>query len=1633
MAEEIEVSQEFMEGNQGTVPQTNELPIQQIESGPIPDTGSPFVDNTQSPFGDLSVDQDKTPNDNVATPMRTFTAAVAMIADNESQVEGAESLAAMYNHNVEQARGLIENQKEYLLQLKAVTNRTKDILDGITEEGKNTDPTKGLIFSPEVTQAFKETVAAGRKENYEKLARIALDDQALRIMEDHLRDGNYTEFKAAANRLNPNTNSTYGVIRAHALSSMIISRELEKANLDVNQEGFLHNLITSIASLPEAFLFGDMFSKLGNVPEGTPGYKGSFWRWVMPYSDFREQIMTFQGLARDPVRLAEESPKFFDRWKDNSDIFGMHDPGRYQEMITSFRDGLSDQEIWLGNGLHWLDLTAITSVGKVARGAKNTTELMTGIGARKAAASRVAEAFDETITKGADTVAQNTAILPDELMDHGLPKAVNPLVVPETKRSVKGELLSGTAKINPNLDPTIPTVRVGLSGEVSDTMAAAREIMEHPTIQALKAPSRNFSKEEAQVAVRAAVEKVKARTASNVADHDVVPVTLPNGQTYNQLEVVIDRGFATPDEAENWLRSQGYGADPTNVVSILNRTEGEVVQDVSGIYYPRVKVDIAETGYLTNELNPPKQGFLSRWILSPSQTMDRKLFDKMTMSGQIEQQWRKVTKDLNKDLRTLGPNDRKYLEQVALKGSNEMRWFSDGEFRVLWERATGKMPSDKVEAAYRQFKTVNDIEYKMRNAQLVSSYALRGFEDVNFVVNGKPIKDFGEVKTKFENAGSNNRIYDTSTNHFYKKGELTPERMKELEGQGFILVRTEKPHEIDGIKSNMFIMRKGDLEANPIPKNILAYRPGGHRLYGDKYFVKQAKRFKQKDTGEEFLEKPGVFVTAGTRSEGLEWASIMEKARVAVRDLHYTAQQLDELIFRSGRGLPSGQDFLKGVDDGTWNLDDPFEVTFDRELPTAYQKNIGASTFDDTTDDIADGFGGFYQTHGRMYYGHKSEVLKRVDGSDAPTIDPFKAQNEALYNISRMSSFEDFKTTAVHRWVNTYGAYLDYDRRMDPLAAFNSATIGRTVSKTFANQIEGQRAAIKRVLGFRTDFDLHVQNGLRSLHEFIAGESDNAFRKWASKGPLWLMDASPVNFLRGLAFDMKLGLFNFGQFFIQTSTFLSIMALKPGSAMKMMSSVPPVLAYRMAKFSGANPENVLDLLSKNGAHKLAGFATEKEFKDYVRFIDNSGFFAFGDSHNLVNNTGPMSAYAIMDKVQGVRTMGRMFFNEAENWNRLAALRASYDEAVEKFGKADFDDWEFNEMLRGRAENYSFNMSQTSKAAWQNGVMSIPTQFWAYSERMLEAMLGKDFTLAQKLRLMGVQLGLAGTAGLPIIGAITDMVDQSVGRTHRLQASEDDPRGQPDGTEKLIATLKRGLFDRLVFETTGADIQIGKKLGTGDFFTETAKRLAGMSQYGPVSFADVAGGATYSIMGEAIGSAMAVVGKWMSAESGGNDVNLYRFEVEDLFRQVSSINNVAFKAWFAHQYGIYQSMRGQDLVSDLPPADAAFIAMGFAPGELREREAIKAWKDNRQESIDEAANFVNRLWSEGIRQPDKMDQNSRTVEAFLDMVPATERLEVIKRAQLRRDPSDYSRLLRIREDHQSMENIIDNINEEEVTE
>jgi hypothetical protein len=782
-------------------------------------------------------------------------------------------------------------------------------------------------------------------------------------------------------------------------------------------------------------------------------------------------------------------------------------------------------------------------------------------------------------------------------------------------------------------------------------------------------------------------------------------------------------------------------------------------------------------------------------------------------------------------------------------------------------------------------------------------------------------------------------------------------------------------------------------------------------MYQGKYFVKQTVKGVQPDTGKEFLDNPNTYIVAQTKGEAKFWASRMEAARLAYLDGADLAV-LDEIL-GGHAGLPEAKDFVRIMEDpaGAFQKDTKFDVYFDREMPDEYLQNGQALDFIDPDDT---GFNGFLRVQGRMYTGRKGEHLPDYQGNVAPLLDPFETINRSLMNISALTSFGDYKIQSVERWMKTFGKLLDTSNMPEGLSdmrLFMEAPLIKGGNDSIArarNAALAQRQIIKRTLGWKTDNDLRAEQWGRHLGEWVAGERIEgvipSIRR-AVSGVDWWADKNPISALRSFAFDLKLGLFNVAQLPLQLSTAVAATAMSPKLGMKGWAMIAP-MRFMLGGRSLTKEafESRLDQLVKNGVHDLGGFKSSAEFKDFVRSATRSGFFDLGGTHGLMDHYGPSASLdGFNSGVKRVREAGRFFFFESERWNRIVAWRIAWDEAMATGLKKDSA--EFAAALAGRAEEYSFNMSRESQAWWQKGLLSIPTQFWAYNARMMEAMTIGNFTKEQKFRLIASQTLLYGSAGLPIIGGIGSMIKNADPTT----AVEGGALHLEADMSKPFATLDRGLVDQFILSATGADVKVGARYGTGGWLPELARNIMGMSAYGEVSTAELLGGATYNIMGKMGSDVLRPIMEYVAAESGDQGIALRRESLMRLASNVSTLGN-GIKAYMVYNYGTYRSGNGTTLVDGLPSQTAFAIALGIQPAEMDEITAMSSFFKNKSEAVKEASKVISNYRVDMLNRPDQRQTIMEEVNAFVRLLPEDVRREALDRANSDVNPSLYNSLV-----------------------
>ncbi len=1510
----------------------------------------PFAEQPIDPFAETSEQVQPTI---VSNPERTQrTAQLAALANLDPASSAGQIFAAMDEQSAVYAEQIARYGDE-AVRTEAAMREQEDALTGLGNLLQ--DDLAGPVEREGAAAAYMQIAAQDARE----AEAYALERRAVQRLQELAAQGDVTQARIMMSNIE--NGDALDVVRDYTAKQMVLQNMLEQAQVRQEEQSILRH----VADFALAILPLNAASRTGNVDvdSAVTNWYDSFFSgqrfrreseslWDMPIQEFTQFV----------------SGDFINNLRENTTLLGYTNNTETVDLLRGLVEvtpSATETNLW-----NAVDIAGFPGVDNLIVGAGKGLVGLSGAmlrnGARRELAELTAKNALDIITEG----AERTALSPTEVADNLAVSAVNPT----------------------------RTNTVSVAAQAGEAMARGKALL--ATRLDLVAQQR-LTRAELEHARDVIVQRFERQYDREVKDVAITEQELTAGSSTYRITFMMGKksggGFANQSMAERYLNSVGM--------------PGEAVRDESGQWFAKVVKDMPETGFYTELLNV-KTPSPARFVLNARNVGDVALQDAGQVAGNMRNKLIKsLIEPYQQKFQSLARYERDDLAQVLQAGETQAHWFTPDEFDLMYQRSFKRRPTAKEIEAYEAARDINDIEFALRNDDIYRQKVTKGFQTVTFRAQDIEVRGNAIVDRELKEIPKG-RLYDITTDTHYAAGlrrEMTQKQWDRMRAQGYIVVTTENAVRLaDGTRVKTFLMKSKDSIVENLERQQVHYRPGGHRMYQGKYFVKQTVKGVQPDTLREFLDNPNTYIAAETRAEADFWARRMEAARVA----YLNGDGLDVLdeILGGHAGLPTAEGFVKGVENGTYAKDTKFDTYFDREMPDEYLSDGAQVEFLDE-DDF--GFNGFLRTNGRMYTGRKGEQLPDYMGEKAPLLDPYETINRSLQNISALSSFGDYKIQAVERWMKTFGKLID--RRDMPegvtdMRLFMEAPLtkgGNAARERLRSAALAQRQIIKRTLGWKTENDLRAEAYTRRIGDWVAGDRVDGLLPNARKALVgWTQDTNPISALRSFAFDLKLGMFNIGQLPLQLSTAVAAVALSPKRGMQGWAMIAPMrFALGGRTLTKEALENRLDELVSRGLHEIGGFKNGKEFKAFAKSAINSGFFDLGGTHGLMDHYGPHAALdGFNSGVSKVREAGRFFFFEAERWNRIVAWRIAWDEAVESGHK--INSAEFNKVLAGRAEEYSFNMSRESQAWWQKGLLSIPTQFWAYNARMLEAMTVGNFTPAQKLRLVLSQSLLYGSAGLPVTGAVSQMLKNETGET-------------PD-IESFWGTMDRGLLDRAIYEMTGANVAVGGRLGTGDWAVDTVRNIFGLSQYGEVSAADLLGGATFSIMGKLGTDVLEPIVEYVTAESGDPTNPMNRDALLRVATNVSTIGNIT-KALMVYNYGIYRTNTGTTSVTDLPSVTAFAVALGIQPAEMDEITTMMSHFKDKSKQADEAARVINNYRTDLLNRPDQRLTIQEDINTFVRLLPDDIRRRALQRANETVDPSLYAGLTERLEREKAQEN------------
>ena len=923
----------------------------------------------------------------------------------------------------EQYKASIELSGDNAVRTAAAAKQRKARIDSLIDLYSNPDP--ALDLDGTIGAAARNLALRAVTETEEQHKKDALERQAIAKIQDMAQ----TDPTQAAVRLNNLENGwPLDMVLENMTKRLILEREIQKAAVAKEDQPWMLDFADFMMQmLPLNYSMG----KVGNVD--LPGLTKGWLDNLQPGNRINAERSSLWNLPSHEFADVFEK-QVLPSLKENSTLFGFHDRAEYLNLLTQMRQTDSPFE---HNAVALFDNLGGIGVGTATKYSLGVGRMLIANGARKQAGDLATHALVVGAQDGVEAMAAKTGLQADEVASLTLPGAVNPS----------------------------PVVSVPLTGETTAVMDRTNQLIQN--LPEFLPTERFVSLDEMSGAIEAAKKRLSTEFSRPLANVVVENETLTTGSRVTTLDITLGTkdgyAFATKGAANRYMAGLGEA--------------GEVIQDESGGWFVKIKKNMPETGFYVEGLDPNKGKFFGlkldnpilNTIINSRLLQDSFVADLAQASGnKVSRMLKEVVKPLADDLNKLGKSEKRDLAQVMMKGERESTWYTVDELQVLYQRAYKRNPTDRELAAYQAVRDANDLEWRFRNDDLYMNKVIKGFETASI--------DLGDVGRSIERRNAlvdrhltdlpKLRVYNVAEGIHYTRGQLTKETLDRLKAEGYVLVQFDEATTLlDGTKIRAFLVKAKDAKFEPLRRDQLPYRAGGHRFYKDKYYSKQAVKGRQPDTLEEYLDSPNTYI-AGSKAEIDWWNGKMEAARKLYNDIVDDgripqAQHFEDIL--NERGLPTPDEFLDKIDEGVFQKDTPFVTLYDRELPDEYVKaNPDALAFNQDET----GFNGWLRTNGRMYYSGKGEILKDWRGDAAEVLDPFEAINKSLKNVANLSSFTDYKISSVERWVDTFKDYLaDYNPQASALHNFSNAQFNKNSQfARIAESAEKQRQIIRRTL-----------------------------------------------------------------------------------------------------------------------------------------------------------------------------------------------------------------------------------------------------------------------------------------------------------------------------------------------------------------------------------------------------------------------------------------------------------------------------------------------------------------------------------------------------------------------------------------
>lgn len=419
----------------------------------------------------------------------------------------------------------------------------------------------------------------------------------------------------------------------------------------------------------------------------------------------------------------------------------------------------------------------------------------------------------------------------------------------------------------------------------------------------------------------------------------------------------------------------------------------------------------------------------------------------------------------------------------------------------------------------------------------------------------------------------------------------------------------------------------------------------------------------------------------------------------------------------------------------------------------------------------------------RLVFGpRRSEPLTNALTGEARLADPVEALDRSIKAVGRSIGIEEYVKVQEMKFIQTFGDIIDKKTWL----AYQQSRFGPRAITDHLKALKKQGEPIRR----KAQEALQLWNYYQMLRgtaepiitrEFRAGIRSLAFKVEQMTGAKSVaeflnnvsrFESGPLGVAKGLVFTTLIAANPFRQYALQSAQYAFMLGVNPRIA---ISALRHAQTVRIGL-------NTIDTPNWEGWRKSIAVVlrmSEDEVEIMVRQFKSSGLVAELNSYGYVGAqiTDPSMTYRPGIISGGVQSIGNIVgapFRLAKKvgfeWGEMNNLSATWTFSLKQYLRAnkkrvsDLTPKEWQD-IGAQASGYALGMHKAGTMAYQQGLVSLLTQFWSIQHKALQAMIpgrygSKAFTGSQKAGIAAVQFGFYGAAGLGIEELVRDIMAQT---------------------------------------------------------------------------------------------------------------------------------------------------------------------------------------------------------------------------------------------------------------------------------